>query len=169
MRGNNVSNFGKWADAGVPHKGWTCVDIEDLGSASQICEMCEHQTIRFVHFMTHPNCTGELSCGCDCAARMEENYQAAEIRDKGMRNRAGRKKKWPNLQAWHTSQNGNLTIKKDGFRITVFKKGTEYKAVVSDSSETFKKFTRRAYPDEKSAQLASFEIFITAIEKGAEN
>jgi hypothetical protein len=25
---------GKWSAAGVPHKGWVCVDIEDLGEPS---------------------------------------------------------------------------------------------------------------------------------------
>lgn len=26
-----VKKRGKWSKAGVPHKGWHCVDIEDLG------------------------------------------------------------------------------------------------------------------------------------------
>lgn len=40
---------GKWSAAGVPHRGWHCVDIEDLGEPQAECEMCESQTIRYVH------------------------------------------------------------------------------------------------------------------------
>jgi hypothetical protein len=34
---------GKWALPGVPHKGWTCASIDDLGEPSHVCEMCEVQ------------------------------------------------------------------------------------------------------------------------------
>lgn len=58
---------GKWSQPGVPHKGWTCLDIEDLGEPSATCEMCEAQEIRYVHHMEHPNYSGSLGCGCVCA------------------------------------------------------------------------------------------------------
>ena len=32
---------GKWAQAGVPHKGWVCEDIEDAGAPDFTCQMCE--------------------------------------------------------------------------------------------------------------------------------
>jgi hypothetical protein len=33
--------FGKWSQRGVPHKGWTCIGVEDLGREDRaICEMC---------------------------------------------------------------------------------------------------------------------------------
>jgi hypothetical protein len=57
---------GKWTQAGVPHKGWTCVDIEDLGSPDHVCEMCEVQPVRYVHSMEHPN-HETLRVGCVCA------------------------------------------------------------------------------------------------------
>ena len=41
---------GKWSQAGVPHKGWIWVDIEDLGEPSATCEMCETQEIRYVQY-----------------------------------------------------------------------------------------------------------------------
>jgi hypothetical protein len=46
-----VQKRGKWSQPGVPHKGWVCVDIEDLGEPSLTCEMCESQNIRYVHYM----------------------------------------------------------------------------------------------------------------------
>jgi hypothetical protein len=54
---------GKWAQPGVPHKGWRCVDIEDLGEPSATCEMCEAQEIRYVHHMEHPSYPlGAVAC-----------------------------------------------------------------------------------------------------------
>ena len=38
--------FGKWAQEGVPHKNWRCLDVEDTGELDFICEMCEKEEIR---------------------------------------------------------------------------------------------------------------------------
>ncbi len=54
---------GKWSQLGVPHRGWTCVLVDDLGDLGSICEMCEVQEIRYVHHMQHPNYPDELA-GC---------------------------------------------------------------------------------------------------------
>jgi hypothetical protein len=35
---------GKWAQAGVPNKGWTCTGEQDLGSPQATCDMCETKT-----------------------------------------------------------------------------------------------------------------------------
>lgn len=37
---------GKWVQAGVPHKGWSCVDIEELEEQEHLCEMCEARRAR---------------------------------------------------------------------------------------------------------------------------
>lgn len=71
---------GKWSVAGVPHKGWICVDIEDLGEPSSECEMCESQTIRYVHHMQHPDYPGVLQVSCVCAGHMEGNLAASRAR-----------------------------------------------------------------------------------------
>jgi hypothetical protein len=154
---------GKWAQSGVPHKGWACVDIEDLGGQSTVCEMCEHQEIRYVHYMRHPDFESDLACGCDCAGKMEEDYARAGIREKKMKNRAGRKKAWPKLKSWYRTKSGNLTLFKDGYRVTIFKKGVGFSAVVSNELNGFKRFARRLYKTETSAQLASFEVVATQL------
>ena len=48
-----VKNHGKWSEQGVPHKGWRCIDVEDLGEFDSVCEMCDTQEIRYVHYMQH--------------------------------------------------------------------------------------------------------------------
>jgi hypothetical protein len=76
---------GKWKVPGVPHKGWTCIDTEDLMEGnSETCEMCEVQDIRFAHVMEHKEYPDLLRCGCDCAGHMEGNLKAAEARKRGL-------------------------------------------------------------------------------------
>ena len=57
------ASFGKWSQAGVPHRGWTCIGVDDLEEPDHICEMCEHAEVRYVHVMTHPDYEGELLVG----------------------------------------------------------------------------------------------------------
>lgn len=52
----------RWSSAGIPHKGWTCVDVIDLRANGEqpedtdyaTCQMCGNEKIRFVHVMQHP-------------------------------------------------------------------------------------------------------------------
>jgi hypothetical protein len=110
---------GKWSRPGVPHKGWVCIDIEDLGEPTAVCEMCETQEIRYVHYMQHPTYAEALGCGCICAGRMEEDYASAHKREKALRNAASRKQRWLS-RAWRVSSNGNPYINADGYNIVVF-------------------------------------------------
>jgi hypothetical protein len=45
-----TTGTGRWAQAGVPHKGWHCIDIEELNEQDHICA----RQVRFVHVMEHP-------------------------------------------------------------------------------------------------------------------
>jgi hypothetical protein len=65
---------GKWAQAGVPHRGWSCIAIRDDGEQPTLCQMCELQTVRFVHVMQHPDYPETLNVGRLCAASMEREY-----------------------------------------------------------------------------------------------
>jgi hypothetical protein len=42
------TKHGKWSQLGVPHRGWHCVDVEDLGEPSQLCQMCEGVDVRYI-------------------------------------------------------------------------------------------------------------------------
>jgi hypothetical protein len=72
---------GRWSRPGVPHRGWSCVDVEDLGEPNEICEMCEQAEVRYVHVMQHAEWEGELRVGCICAGRMEQDYKRAVERE----------------------------------------------------------------------------------------
>jgi hypothetical protein len=91
---------GKWKVPGVPHKGWTCIDTEDLMEGhSETCEMCEVQEIRFVHIMEHPGYPGSLRCGCVCAGHLEANYKAARDRERGLKAVRSRQRALERLQS----------------------------------------------------------------------
>ena len=151
---------GKWSQAGVPHRGWSCVSIEDLGEPSAICGMCETMEIRFVHYMQHPDHDEDLACGCIRAGNMEGDLVGADRRDKRMRSASRRRITWPDRSGWHESQNGNLTIRANGFRVTVFSKNGQFSALVKDAAEDAPVWARRTYPTVRAAQLAAFDQMI---------
>jgi len=151
---------GKWAQPGVPHKGWTCIDITDLGEPSEICEMCETQEIRYVHYMTHPDWADTLGCGCVCAGNMEEDYQAAYRREQELRKKAGKKQRWLK-RPWRISDKGNSYINIDGYygyNIVVYRTATN----VWGFRVLFKLNNRRIvsklpYPSEDAAKLRAYD------------
>ena len=44
---------GKWENPSVPHSGWECIDIQDLGEPVMTCQMCE-QVIFLLKFCILP-------------------------------------------------------------------------------------------------------------------
>ncbi|MEN6620287.1 MAG: hypothetical protein ABFD50_01895 [Smithella sp.] len=148
---------GKWSQSGVPHKGWTCIDIEDLGETSEVCEMCESQEIRYVHYMSHPQYTDVLGVGCVCAGHMEEDLVAAKERDVQMRSRKQKRKRWLKRD-WKVSAKGNDYIKSDGYVITVYPKGKYWGATIAAEVGKFVRHSRLQYKTQEQAKLAAFDV-----------
>lgn len=161
---------GKWAQAGVPHKGWTCIDIEDLGEPSEVCAMCEIQEIRYVHYMQHPAYPEVLGCGCICAGRMEDDYVGARDREKSLRNATGRKKRWLE-RAWRVSTKGNPYINAGGYNVVVFpltgatETGSWGFRVTNRATEDFIQ-SRKPYPSTDAAKLRAFDAVIWMRQRG---
>jgi hypothetical protein len=151
-----ASGRGKWSKPGVPHRGWRCVDIEDLGSPQVECEMCESQTIRYVHYMQHPDFAEVLGVGCICAGHMEGDIAKARSREASMRSRTGKRKRWVSRQ-WRISANGNPWIRADGYRVTIFPRGGGWATAVSSEDECLVRYSRRNYPSQEEAKLAAFD------------
>jgi len=135
-----------WDKEGIPHKGWTCISMEDLGANLEgldaderkdyyeNCEMCNHEGIRYVHIMEHPEFDGQLRAGCSCAEKMEGNYANPGRREKALRNKYSRLVTF-RKKNWSLRPNGNYTLKFKGYYITIipskFKKG-EYGIIFID-------------------------------------
>jgi hypothetical protein len=151
---------GKWAQAGVPHKGWTCVDVEDLEHPDAICEMCETQEIRYVHWMTHPDYPGELGVGCVCAEKMEDDYTGPRKRETALRSSAARRKRWL-TRNWRISARGNPYLNTGGLNITIFPNadGT-WGGRIEERATRRSVSARRKYTSEDRAKLAAFDAMI---------
>ena len=108
-----MSQLGKWSQSRVPHKGWSCVGFEDLGEPSTMCEMCEHQEIRYVHTMRHPDYPELLDVGCVCAENMEADYTSARWRESNAKSIAGRLSRFMDSPNWRTTRNGGQRIKRN--------------------------------------------------------
>lgn len=63
----------KWNKPGIPHKGWTHKSVKDLNHATGECGMCDKQSIRYLHTVSHDEWK-DLQVGCDCAEKMCEDY-----------------------------------------------------------------------------------------------
>lgn len=69
-----------WNNPGIPHKGWTCIGMEDLAEFVNLskfehehCEMCDKEKIRYIHIMKNDD-GSILRVGSNCAALMEDDY-----------------------------------------------------------------------------------------------
>ena len=162
---------GLWNQKGIPHKGWTCVGVDDLGTPEGECEMCGKEEIRYLHHMDHPDYPSTLSVGCMCAEKMEDDYSIAnrpskaKLRERKLKNAASRKKRWLKLKGWKISKKGNPYISKDGFHITIFKHGNAYKYVISNETKNIKDFSPRQYATQEEAKLGAFDTLISLSSK----
>jgi len=110
---------GLWDQPGVPHKGWRCIDADDLGETSGVCGMCGREEIRYVHVMEHPEYPEHLEVGCVCAEKMANDYEGPRQREARLKNKAARRSRWL-TRKWRVSRKGNLFLNTDGFNIIVF-------------------------------------------------
>ncbi len=129
-----------WKREDVPHEGWECTGIVDLGEPVGTCRMCGHQIIRYVHIMRHPNYHRTIGAGCVCAGRMEGNPAAARERETNFKNRQKRLETFMALPR-KRSRNGHEYVKYHGEIITLledrFRKGQWKTAFRNQYSASF--------------------------------
>ncbi len=141
-----------WKRDDVPHDGWHCVGVVDLGLPAGVCRMCGYQIIRYVHIMQHPSFHRKIGAGCVCAGRMDGDVERAKERENALKNRQNRMETFLSIKL-KKSRNGNEYFKYKGELITVipdkFKKGywkAVYKGKFSDP-----------FPTKESALLEVFD------------
>ena len=147
---------GKWKIKGIPRSGWKCIDIQDLGKPSLLCQMCEHEKIRFAHYMQHQNYREVLIAGCICAGNMEGDLARAKERDAFMKSRMNKRKNWLSKK-WKTSKKGNQYIKSGGFIVVLKKDNVLWSAYVKNENEGFYKWSSRKSADINEMKLAAFD------------
>ncbi|MBE6724263.1 MAG: AAA family ATPase [Ruminococcaceae bacterium] len=107
-----------WKREDVPHEGWVCAAVIDLGEPVGTCRMCGHQIIRYVHVMRHPDWPSAVGAGCVCAGRMEGDPEAARAREAAFKNRQARRETFLSTKM-KRSRKGNEYCKYKGELVTL--------------------------------------------------
>ena len=141
-----------WKRSEVPHFGWSCVGVEDLGSPSGICEMCGYQIIRYAHQMEHPSYPS-LSVGCKCAGKMEGDVSEAKRREADFKKRQSRRINFFKRQ-WKRSKKGNEYLKIDGHVVVIYH---DDRGKGSWRYSLDNEFCRTVYTDRERAVAGVFE------------
>ncbi len=140
-----------WKHDNVPHSGWRCTGITDLGEPSGVCGMCGYQIIRYVHHMVHDDYRGTIGAGCVCAGKMEGDIEGAKKREQEFKNRQSRLETLL-TRKWKRSKNGNEYIKiKDHIVVLLFRNSNWKFAIDSE-------FSKESYPSREKALYGAFEI-----------
>lgn len=161
-----------WDKKDVPHKGWICVEMIDLGEDAEgmdfetrkaelyeMCEMCNQEGIRYVHVMEHPEYEGQLRVGCICAENMENDYIAPREREKNLRNRQKRKMNFLKND-WQYRANGNMVLKYKGRYITIMKSKYNPSCYgIAYGGNFIWEYRGKKIRDIRTAKLAAFEVF----------
>ncbi|MBR5444930.1 MAG: UvrD-helicase domain-containing protein, partial [Clostridia bacterium] len=140
-----------WKRDDVPHEGWECIDIIDLGQPVGVCRMCGHQIIRYVHVMQHPDYPRTIGAGCVCAGRMEGDIEAARQRENDFKNRLARLETFLALPR-KRSRNGHEYVKYKGEIITLL----EDKYKKGQWKTAFRNRYSQPYPTKEEALRAVF-------------
>jgi hypothetical protein len=152
---------GKWAQKNVPHLGWVCVseyDAKENSGELIVCEMCEAMEVRFVHVMANERFSGQLECGCVCAAHMSGEKKQAEDRDRRMRARASRRANFHKRKGWKVSRAGLAHIQVDGFHFVVSEdKGGGFRIGAKDARDERYTWGRRRYSTVQEAKTGCFD------------
>lgn len=157
------AKYGKWSKPGVPHHGWNFIDLIDLGEPLQVCEMCEHAEVRYVHLMEHVNYSETLKVGCVCAERMENDYVNPRMRENKFKSTAKRKSNWKKRK-WKISRKGNFYTEVDGLVIVIFPRnlnGQEgWSLSVKNKNTEKQQFGQILYLSVEEAKIAAFTALI---------
>lgn len=148
----------------LPTTGWSpsgpVLDAKtgDPGASAR-CELCGTK-IRWVHLLEHPAFHRVIECGCCCAARICDFYDAVEAETSAM-NRAQRLARFLDPEKWKESQSGNptRTVENGKFRATIFSRAGRWSYCVS------KKGGESKFPDSFFPYSSKREALIAAFDR----
>ncbi|MDI1312004.1 hypothetical protein, partial [Prosthecobacter sp.] len=115
------------------------------------CQFCEHEQIRYVHILAHPEYSDTIRVGCVCACNLTNDYVEPKRRERLLRNRTARRSRFPNRRSWRVNRQGGKTIKLDNHRITVGLKRGRYRVWIDGEEGTL------YYDDERGAMLRAYD------------
>ncbi len=102
----------KLKEIGAPLYGWKCIDMFDAKGDEEdelsyaTCDLCGNTNVRFVHVMKHDQWPEVFEVGCVCAGIMEGNIDAARDRERSMKNKKSRLKRFMTTHTWMPYKSG---------------------------------------------------------------
>lgn len=147
-----------WKRDDVPHSGWTCIDVTDLGGPFGVCQMCGYQVIRYVHTMKHPDFPAILGCGCICAGKMEGNIDAAKKREQEFKSKQAIMNRLKEKE-FNRSSKGNYFLKYKKHLIVLYYR--EYDSIWKYSIDGV--FCNIEFLSREEAEKAAFDAFAKLI------
>lgn len=158
-----------WKQQGVPHKGWTLINVIDVREDGQMicetdyetCMMCGNEKIRYVHVVEHSEINGEFRVGCTCAEKMTNDYINPGIRERELRNKTNRRINWTK-KVWNKSKNGNYYLNVDDRPLIIFRDNitSKYKVKIRET------FGKKTFDTLEKAKIAAFNGMEYLKEKG---
>lgn len=146
-------------ELGAPLFGWICVDVEDMGSASFVCDLCGYDRIRYVHVMEHPEWNGRFHVGCVCDGTMSGNMLAAKQRDDDARKKSARRVRFMS-KPWRESPSGTLELLRSREKVIAepdsFRGRTYYRVKVS--GEEYQWYSNRRMESLEDVKRLVFEV-----------
>lgn len=121
----------RWDRKGMPHKGWTHLDVVDVlagdGDYAE-CDMCGKTKIRWLHIVDHPEVAEPAGVGCDCAEKLTDDYANPQEREQRAKSRSGARSRWLARKGWKAAgRTGNPWIKYKGMHIVVYRYGAGWR------------------------------------------
>ena len=155
-----------WSKPKIPHKGWKYIKVVDLGEgvapgesiSYEYCEMCGEK-IRYVHILTHLEYDGEIHVGCDCAAKLTEDYINPEEHERRLINKSNRRTTFLKRKWTYKSETGNYTLRYKRECITIMRSRYDSGWGVIFRGEQQWKYKGMKIRDFDTAVLAAFELF----------
>ena len=155
-----------WDVKGVPHNGWKCEGVIDVGdgtsSSDEIeyeqCEMCGNEKIRYVHIMKHANYFRELRVGCVCAERMSGDYENPRKAENALKNKLLRKKNFLKKPWKYNPLKGSYSKKYKGTYIALVKGRYDSWGIYCDKYRLWQ-VRGQKIKDFKAAEALAFELY----------
>lgn len=157
----------RWDKAGIPHKGWQHIGIEDLGEGIfsrenipyEQCEMCGNEKIRYVHILKHPDYPYEIRVGCDCAEKLIEGYVDLRQKERNIRSRSSRKATFLKRQWTQSWQSGNYVLRYKNEYITIMNSNYGDGFGVIYHGHSVWRYQGRKINDFETAKHAAFDLY----------
>ncbi len=158
-----------WDVKGVPHKGWKCESVIDVGewvgSGDEIeyaqCEMCGNEGIRYVHIMKHRNYPKKLGVGCVCAEKMSGDYVNPRKEENAIKNKALRRKNFLSMTWKYNSYKETYSKKYKGKNITLVHRHGNWGIYLAQYK--IWEIGKHKIKDLMTAELLAFELYESII------